>query len=95
MHIRDIIWLPNVIDKLDWKHDIAPNEVEEIFVSRPRYRRIERGRVQGEDVYTASGQTEAWRYLTVFFIRKMGGDALIISARDMDAKERRRYGREK
>lgn len=44
-------------------------------------------------MYAAYGQTDAGRYLTVFFIHKPGGRALIISARDMDGKERRQYGR--
>lgn len=46
-----------------------------------------------EDVYSASGQTDAGRYLVVFFIHKPGHIALILSARDMDLKERKRYGR--
>jgi uncharacterized DUF497 family protein len=41
------------------------------------------------------GQTEAGRYLIVFFIHKKSGAALVISARDMTPKERRRYGRKK
>lgn len=39
------------------------------------------------------GQTDAGRYLIVYFIRKAGGVALTISARDMDSRERRQYGR--
>jgi uncharacterized DUF497 family protein len=42
-------------------------------------------------VYSASGQTDAGRYLIVFFIHKPNNTALILSARDMDKKERRRY----
>jgi uncharacterized DUF497 family protein len=95
MRIKGIIWLPNVVDKLDWKHGIVPDEVEELFGGAPRYRRIERGKVRGEDVYAAMGQTEAGRYLIVFFIHKKSGAALVISARDMTPKERRRYGRKK
>lgn len=53
--------------------------------------RIERGRLKGEDVYVAYGRTETGRYLAVFFIHKQSGDALILSARDMDEKERTRY----
>lgn len=37
------------------------------------------------------GQTDAGRYLIVFFIYKSPGSALVLSARDMDSKERRRY----
>jgi uncharacterized DUF497 family protein len=93
MRIKDIIWLPNVVDKLDWKHGVMPDEVEELFAVGPQYRRIERGNVRGEDVYAAMGQTEAGRYLIVFFIHKQSGAALVISARDMTLKERKRYGR--
>jgi uncharacterized DUF497 family protein len=44
-------------------------------------------------VYSAAGQTDAGRYLIVFFVHKMNGRALILSARDMARKERRTYGR--
>jgi len=37
------------------------------------------------------GRTEAGRYLAVFFIHKRTGAALILSARDMDRKERKIY----
>ena len=92
MKIINIIWHKYVVEKLDWKHSLVPEEVEELFANRPRYRLQERGKVQGEDVYAAYGQTNAGRYLTVIFIRKLGGKALIISARDMDKRERKRYG---
>ena len=42
---------------------------------------------------TLLGQTDAGRYLAVFFVYKKSHDAIVISARDMDAKERREYGR--
>lgn len=37
--------------------------------------------------------TDAGRYMTVIFIRKFGNHALVISARDMDKKERKQYGK--
>ncbi|HRI56565.1 MAG TPA: BrnT family toxin [Anaerolineae bacterium] len=92
MHIIDILWLPDIIEKLDAKHNVQPYEVEEIFMGQPNFRRIERGKIHGENLYTALGQTEAGRYLIVYFIRKPGGVALVISARDMDPRERRQYG---
>jgi len=91
MYIDDFIWLPGVIEKLARKHDVTQEEAEEVFLSRPRYRFVESGHRVGEDVYAALGQTDAGRYLIVFFIRKSGNRALILSARDMDEKERRRY----
>ncbi len=41
------------------------------------------------------GQTEEGRYLTVYFVRKLTGEALIVSARDMSKKERSPMGRSK
>lgn len=93
MYIDEFIWLPDIVDKLAYKHNISPEEAEEVFLNRPRFFFMEKGRVAGEDLYMALGQTDAGRYLSIFFIRKVGELALIISARDMDAKERRRYGR--
>lgn len=75
------------------KHHIIQDEVEEVFFDRPRYRFVESGYITGENVYSASGQTDTGRYLIVFFIHKLGATALILSARDMDSKERSGYER--
>jgi hypothetical protein len=91
MYIDDFVWLRAVAEKLAGKHHVTQEEVEEVFLNRPRYRFVELGCRTGEDVYAALGQTDAGRYLIVFFIRKAGNRALILSARDMDEKERRRY----
>ena len=40
-----------------------------------------------------SRQTDAGRYLVVFFIHKLTDEVLILSARDMDDKERKSYAR--
>ena len=93
MKIAGIIWLRSIIDKLEQRHHVDQAEVEEILYNRPRFRRIARGDVAGEDLYSAMGQTDAGRYLIVFFIYKRSREALVISARDMSRKERRRYGR--
>ena len=93
MRIIRAVWLREIVDKLDWKHTISTHEVEEILRNSPRFRFVERGRVHGEDMYAAMGQTDEGRYLIVYFIHKSDGVALIISARDMDKKECKRYGR--
>ena len=93
MYIDDFVWLPDVLEKLAVKHGVTQDEAEEVFFNRPRYRFVESGHRRGEDVYSASGQTDVGRYLIVFFIHKPGNIALILSARDMDQKERRRYER--
>jgi len=43
-------------------------KVDEVFSSRPQCRFIERGKVRGEDLYAALGQTEVGRYLIVYFV---------------------------
>ncbi|MEZ4711272.1 MAG: hypothetical protein R3A44_29005 [Caldilineaceae bacterium] len=71
-----------------------PAEVAQVLLANPHFRFISKGRRnRDENVYAAYGQTDEGRYLTVFFIAKPGHLALVISARDMDDKERRRYGR--
>jgi uncharacterized DUF497 family protein len=93
MYIDGFIWLPDIVEKLEIKHRVSLEEVEEVFFNDPRFFFVERGHVAGEDLYVALGQTDSGRYLSVFFIRKPEQLALVISARDMDAAERRRYGR--
>jgi len=93
MRIEGIVWLRDVVDKLASKHDVETFEVEEVFNDKPKIRFVEKGEREGEDVYLALGQTEAGRYLAVLFIYKQTREALILSARDMEAKERRQYGK--
>lgn len=93
MRIDGFIWLAAIVEKLEVKHHAIQDEVEEVFFNRPRFRFVESGHQAGEDVYAASGPTDDGRYLIVFFIRKPGNKALILSARDMDRKERKMYER--
>ena len=93
MKIVEFLWKEQFVEKLERKHQVFTEEVEEVFRNAPRFNFIVKGQVAGENVYRALGQTDDGRYLAVFFIYKRGGKALPISARDMDAKERRRYGK--
>ncbi|MGB7533359.1 MAG: BrnT family toxin [Halobacteriota archaeon] len=92
--INKIIWKETFIKKIESKHHVTMFEVEEILHGRKKVYRIAKGDVKGENVYLALGKTSAGRYLSVFFILKKNHDALPISARDMDNKERRQYGHE-
>ncbi len=95
MYIDDFIWLPEFEDKLAVKHAVSRDEAEEIFFNRPRFRFVESGNRADEDVLSVSGQTNAGRYLIVFFIRKAANTALIVSGRDMNSAERRYYERKR
>ncbi len=90
----DIAWV-DVLDedKLERKHDVRGFETEEVLFNEPRVFFIEKGNIEGEDVYLGLGQTEEGRYLAVFFIYKKNRVALVTSARDMDLKERKRYAK--
>lgn len=93
MEITELLWLEEVVSKIETKHHVTPKEVEEVFAHRPKIKKMLRGRFRGEHVYRALGRTEAGRYLTAFFIYKRTGKALILSAREMDRKERQLYAK--
>lgn len=99
MEIENFLWLADIIEKLDVKHNVETWEVEEVFANKPQIQYYQRGNRPGENVYTALGQTEAGRYLFVVFIYKPRNQdrrvsrAVVTSARDMDKKERKRYER--
>jgi uncharacterized DUF497 family protein len=91
--ITGLIWLAEIIEKLEQKHHVQQEEVREVFRRRPRFRFVEKGHRRGENVYVAQGRTEAGRYVNVFFVYKKNQRALILSARDMTPTERRQYGK--
>jgi uncharacterized DUF497 family protein len=93
MRIEGVIWLRDVIDKLIEKHGVETHEIEQALDNKPKIRFVEKGEREGEDVYLAFGQTDEGRYLAILFIYKRTSEALIVSARDMEPKERRQHGK--
>ncbi len=55
MEVSGTIWLEKIVEKLARKHHLTQDEVEEVFVNTPQYRSIERGKIEGENVYAAYG----------------------------------------
>ena len=94
MKILECLWLDRFVDKIITKHNVYPDEVEEVLSSQPKIRKIEKGDVKGENLYIAFGRTNAGRPLSILFVRKKDHRALVISARDMTSKERKRYAKE-
>ncbi len=94
MKIVECLWLDRFVDKIIGKHNVYPDEVEEVLSSKPTIRKIEKGDVKGENLYIAFGKTNGGRPLSVLFVRKKDQRALVISARDMTSKERKKYGKE-
>lgn len=91
MKINGLIWIDEIVEKLLRKHNVVQGEVREVLGNNPHFRFVENGHRPGEHVYAAMGRTDAGRYLIVFLVRKQDKRALIISARDMTAAERKRY----
>jgi len=91
LRIEEIIWLEDIVEKLEGKHSVRQSEVIEVLENKPKFRFVEKGHHKGENVYAALGQTCEGRYLIIFFVYKRNGRALIISARDMTKSERRLY----
>ena len=94
MHINRVVIRDEYAEKIWRKHQVDEDEIRDILLDRTSsFRRLEKGRVAGEDLFGAYGQTEVGRYLSIFFIYKLNQDAFVISARDMDRKERKRYAK--
>jgi uncharacterized DUF497 family protein len=91
IRIHGIIWLDSVIEKISTKHSVSCAEVRQVLQGQTKFRFIEKGHRPDENVYAALGQTQAGRYLVVFFIQKSDHRILILTARDMTVAERRRY----
>ena len=69
------------------RHEVTPEEVEQVCRFKPKIRRGRCGR------YLVLGRTAEGRYLLVVLSPKDGGKMKPITARDMDDKERRLYQR--
>jgi hypothetical protein len=91
LKIVDIVIKPDTREKLLSKHDVTEDEIRQAIRNRPKIRFHQRGKIKNEHLYIALSRTDAGRYLAIFFIYKLSRVALIVSARDMDASERKRY----
>lgn len=70
MQLNEVIWKDYFVDKLEVKHGVSTDQAEKVIFGKPHVRRVQRGRVKGEDLYSAYGQTDAGRYLIVFLFVK-------------------------
>jgi uncharacterized DUF497 family protein len=70
LKLSGVIWLEEIVEKIERKHHVTQNEVREILRNSSHFRFVEKGHRRGENVYSVLGQTSAGRYLIVFFVRK-------------------------
>ena len=85
--IEGFIWEDWVVDKLNWKHHVDPEEVEEAFFVL--FRKFRKGE---NEKYLLFGRSSNGRYLFVVFVW-VGKHVKVISARDMIPAERRYFGK--
>ena len=69
------------------RHEFTPEEVEEVFAGDHKVRRTR------QKLYIALGETLDGRLAFVVFRRLPGGIVRVITARNMDASERRLFRR--
>lgn len=62
MRITEVLWKEQFVEKLEVKHGVSTNEVEEVFRNVSRFSFIAKGDVAGENLYRALGQTSTGRY---------------------------------
>ncbi|HEY4942558.1 MAG TPA: BrnT family toxin [Rhizomicrobium sp.] len=75
------------------KHGITQGESEQIFVNSPLIVADDILHSETETRFNTLGKTDVGRLLHVTFTLRQGGKAIrVISARDMNRKERLRYG---
>ncbi len=92
------------IEGFDWdtgnarkneKHGVTQAEAEQVFLNEPLFITPDEKHSKSERRYRALGETAIGRHLTVIFTLRHA-DALVrvISARNMNAKERKLYEQE-
>lgn len=83
-------WDKHNSEKIKTKHDVTPVECEEVFFNLPVIAGDDEKHSEIENRFYVLGQTDSGRLLfLVFTVRK--GKLRVISARDMNKKERRVY----
>ena len=78
----------HILDKIESKHGISFEEVEEVCLSEKRHVRRSR-----EGLYKLFSQTVAGRYILVVLVNLGRGCWKIVTAREMTDSERRLYGK--
>ncbi len=82
-------WDSGNIEHLWKRHEVAPDEVEEVFAGPFRWRKGSTRK--GLQYYVGLGQTQSGRYLAVFFQIKKPCIVRAASSRPMSSAERKWY----
>lgn len=88
MRLRGIVWTPEILDKVQGKHGLQPEEVNQVCLDPASHLRKAR-----DGRYAVLGRTEAGRYVLVIGAYVGKGTLRIVTARDMTDSERDLYER--
>jgi len=59
VRIERLIWLDEIVEKLEKKHKVIQDEVREVLEAEVNFRFVEKGNRPGENVYAAMGRTQS------------------------------------
>jgi uncharacterized DUF497 family protein len=90
MTIDDFIWPEERIEHIA-RHGVTPEEVEAVCFGKSLVQRAKSE--EKNPVYYVLGQTDSGRYLFCVVIGFPDGKAYPVTAREMTAKEKRRFRR--
>ena len=90
IRIAELTIADHILDKIERRHGVRFEKVEEACLSDERH--IRRGR---DDSYLVFGRTAAGRYLLVVLVDASDGLWIVVTARNMDASECALYQRTK
>jgi uncharacterized DUF497 family protein len=76
----------HILDKIESKHSVTFNEVEEACLSDKRH--VRKGR---EGLYKVFSQTAVGRFILVVLVNMGGGNCKVATAREMTDSERQLY----
>lgn len=83
-----------ILEKIERRHRVEFGEIVEVF-SNPHIIRKSYTDQYGQRRYFLLGRTDAGRYLTVWFVFERSDEVKVLTARDMDDKERKMFQRGK
>lgn len=90
MSISQLVWNEEIIEHIA-RHDVTPEEVEEVCFSGPLILRSKQAAKGNNPLYYALGRTESGRYLFIVFVRFKHARAMVVTARDMNQAEKKYY----
>jgi len=86
LYIESLEINDQILDKIEGKHSITFNEVEEACLSDKRH--VRKGR---EGLYKVFSRTAAGRFILVVLVNMGGGNCKVATAREMTDSERQLY----